>query len=169
MRYYTRFFPSMTAIWGIVSTVVLYFILSTMAVADNVLIYRWLDPVDGDIHYSESAPSDVPYEMVVVEPAPPPDPDMQKRLDEMEKIVDEGIKSRELRAEKQRQKAVEAAKRKLDCARVKDWLAKLESRPGPKLLIMDKTGQARRMTEEVRQQKLTEAKDQATALCTPEQ
>lgn len=134
--------------------------------AENGVIYRWVDPVDKSIHYSRTPPAGIPSETVKVEPSPPADPDTQKRLQEMQKSVDEGIKSRELSAVKQKQEAAEAAKRIQECKRMRERLTILETRPG-KVLHEDKSGQMQRMTEEKRQQNIAKFKKQIEELCSP--
>lgn len=132
--------------------------------AENTAIYRWVDPVDKSIHYSQTAPIDITYEKINVEPAPPPGSDTQKRLEEMQKSVDEGIKSREQEAQKQKQQAAEAAKQEQECKRMRERLTLLETRPG-KILHENKSGQMERMTEESRQQNIAKFKKQIDELC----
>ena len=134
--------------------------------AENNAIYRWVDPVDKSIHYSQTPPADVTYEKVRIGTTAPPVTDAQERLKAMEKTVDEGIKTQELNAQKQKQAAAEAAKRKQDCQQAKDRLSLLETRPG-KLLYKDKSGQMQRMTEERRQQNIAKFQEQIKTLCSP--
>lgn len=148
-----------------VSSVVLC-LLPPVIFAENSVIYRWVDPVDKSIHFSQTAPAGIPSETVKVEPPPPTGSDTQKRLQEMQKSVEEGIKSRELSAEKQRQEAEKAAKRKQECQRLKDRLTSLQTRPG-KILYEDKSGQMQRMTEERRQQNIAKFKEQIKSFCSP--
>jgi len=134
--------------------------------AEDNKIYRWVDPADKSIHYSQTVPAGVTYESVEVKTAPSTGTDTQKRLQEMEKSVDEGVKSREADAEKKKQQAAEAANRKQQCQQLRDRLTMLENSPG-KLLYKDKSGQMTRMTEERRQQNITEFKNQMETVCSP--
>lgn len=131
-----------------------------------MFVYRWFDPVDNDVHYSEIAPQNLPYEMIAIANAPPVDLDVQRRLAEMDQHTDERIEARKQRREEVRLAAAAAAARKVDCARVRDWQARLESRPGPKILAIDAEGNARRMTEAERQEKLAAVRQQISTLCT---
>jgi len=152
-------------VFGIGVFTVVLCILPRMILAENGVIYRWVDPTDKSIHYSQTAPADVTYEKVKVEPTPA-EPDAEKRLQDMQKNLDEGIKSRELSAEKQKQEAAEAAKRKQECKTMRERLTILETSPG-KILHEDKSGQMQRMTEEERQQNLAKFKKQIEELCSP--
>ena len=145
-------------------TVVLCLFPRTM-LAENGVIYRWVDPADKSIHYSQTAPAGVTYEKVRVE-STPAEPDAEKRLQEMQKNLDESIKSRELNAEKQKQEAAEAAQRKQECKTMRERLTILETSPG-KILHEDKSGQMQRMTEENRQQNIAKFKKQIEELCSP--
>ena len=134
--------------------------------ADNPDHYRWVDPVDKSIHYSQTAPAGIPSETIKVEPPPPTGSDSQKRLEEMQKSVEEGIKSRELDAEKRKQEAKQAAKRKQECEQLRNRLTTLQNRPG-KILYENKSGQMQRMTEERRQENIAKFKKQIEEVCSP--
>ena len=165
MRAGLRSFLQGTVLCAGVSAVVLCLLPQALNAEDKKL-YRWVDPVDQSIHYSQTPPAGVTYENVEVKTAPSTGSDTQQRLQEMQKSVDEGIKSRELSTEKQKQQAAEAAKRKSDCERMRDRLSTLETRPG-KILYEDKSGQMTRMTEEKRQQNIAKFKKQIEELCSP--
>lgn len=132
--------------------------------AGNTKIYRWVDPVDKSVHFSQTPPADTTYKEVKVGPTPPPDAGVQKHLKAMEKSVEEGIQSREQAAQKQKQKEEQAAKRKQQCQQLRKRLNLLETRPG-KLLYKDKSGQMTRMTEERRQKNIASFKKQMEELC----
>lgn len=148
-----------------VATVILCVFPRTI-LAGNTKIYRWVDPVDHSVHFSQTPPTDAAYKEVKVTPTPPPDAGVQKHLKEMEKTVDEGIKSQEQTAQKQKQLAEKEAARKQQCKQLKERLNLLETRPG-KLLYKDKSGQMTRMTEERRQKNIASFKQQIEKVCSP--
>ena len=142
------------------------FLIPTIASAEHVFVYRWIDPVDGDVHYGSEPPENGVYEMVHTDAAPPPDPVLEERFDEMNTEVDQYLQERKRRHQAKLQQAAEEATKNLDCQRAKDWLAKLESRPGPHILLVSPDGSGRRMTEDERQARMISTKQRINQLCT---
>lgn len=135
------------------------------ALAGHVYVYRWVDPVDNEIHYSDTAPDSSPSDMVAIDPAPPYDASLHNRLskmaDQAREFVDE---QKHERAARRLALALEQA-RKQSCQQQQQWLAQLESRPGPKLIVVDANGVAQRMTESDRQAKMVQARQQIAQTC----
>ena len=115
------------------------------------VVYRWVDPVDRQVHYSDSKPQDAAYEVVPVDRSPPRDPEAERRLEaiDIEAKRWASVQMREL--EIQQREEADAAARALDCARASSQLGNLSMRPGPRLRLIESDGTARRMTEEERQ------------------
>lgn len=138
---------------------------STSAFSEHVFVYRWIDPVDGDVHYAATAPDGAAYDMVAIQRAPPVDTQRQRELQIIDEQVNERIDARKQQRAKQRYDAAARVARQKSCTRLRDWLQKLESRPGPRLLLVDSDGNARRMTEDERQAKLADAQQRIKAEC----
>jgi len=140
-----------------------------LSVAESVFVYRWIDPVNSDVHYSEVAPNNVRYEMISIAiKSPSVDPEAQRRSAEMERYTDQRIETRTRRREAEKLAVAAASARKVDCTHALDWKARLKSRPGPKMLVIDAEGNARRMTEAERQKRLAAVRQQVSLLCTAE-
>ncbi len=138
---------------------------NTSAFSEHVYVYRWTDPVDGDVHYAATAPDDVAYDMLAIQHAPPVDKERQRSLQSIDEQVHERIEARKQQRAQQRYDAAAKVARKESCTRLREWLTKLESRPGPKLLLVNADGSARRMTEDERQARLTDARQRIKAEC----
>lgn len=138
---------------------------NTSAFSEHVYVYRWTDPVDGDVHYAATAPDGVAYDMLAIQHAPPFDKERQRKFQSIEEQVNVRIEARKQQRAQQRYDAAAKVARKESCTRLRDWLTKLESRPGPKLLLVDADGGARRMTEDERQARLTDARQRIKAGC----
>ncbi|MEQ9451633.1 MAG: hypothetical protein RJQ07_08615 [Pseudomonadales bacterium] len=143
----------------------LFVTCSTAVWADHVLIFRWVDPVDGDVHYSARAPTAQPYDVVSIEHPQPVDTDVVKRLEAINKQAEQSTAAHKRRREAARIAAAEAATRKQDCAQLRDLQLKLESRPGSRFLVMNSDGTARRMTEAEHQSQLEQARQRIVEAC----
>ena len=53
---------------------------STSVFSEHVYVYRWTDPVDGDVHYAATAPAGEAYDMLAIQHAPPVDTQRQREL-----------------------------------------------------------------------------------------
>ena len=58
--------------------------------AAHVVIYRWVDQGNHQVHFSDRAPTAADYEVVAVRAPPPPDPVAEQRL----KALDEEVNRR---------------------------------------------------------------------------
>lgn len=153
---------------AIISKFLFYIMLFTPITlfAESTFVYRWIDPVSGKVEYGAEPPENGVYEMVHIEHGPAPDPVLEKRFDTMNAEVDRYIQERKLQRQAKLQQAAEESIRTLDCQKAKDWLAKLESRPGPHILVVSPDGSGRRMTEEERQAKMAATQERINQLCT---
>lgn len=68
--------PSVTACKRLACLLIMVAVPLT-ALAEHVVVYRWSDAVDGDVHYSATAPEDQPFDMIAIEHAPPTDIELQ--------------------------------------------------------------------------------------------
>lgn len=135
------------------------------AQAAHVFVYRWVDPENQQVHYSDNIPADTRYEMVAVEHPPPRDPEAERHLEALDAEATRwaSVQLRQLQA--QQQDAADAAARGLDCARARSWLERLNLRPGPRLRLMQSDGTAHRMTEGERQDRIAEVEQSIGTLC----
>lgn len=143
----------------------LLMLMATTASAEHVYIYRWVDPVDGDVHYAEHPPPHEPYDLVATESPPPPDAEAEQRHQAIEAQAEQGLIEERRRRDQRRQHAAEAAAERGECERLREWQARLESRPGSRLLVIESERAARRMTEGERQERLAETRERIGAVC----
>lgn len=137
----------------------------------NTEIYRWVGE-DGVVHFSEQPPANIEAEKV------------DTRVDESQGVdfdaassstteagesgadaepVDMAAKLREERAEARRQAAAERAETEASCKRANEVVAQLE--PFPRVMTENAEGEMVRMDDNVRLEKLGEAKDYIAANC----
>ncbi|MEQ8913161.1 MAG: DUF4124 domain-containing protein [Pseudomonadales bacterium] len=135
------------------------------AVAEHVYIYRWVDPVDGDVHYAEHPPAQADYDLVATEGPPPPDAEAERRHRDIEAQAEQGLIEQRRRRAEARRRATDAAVRRNECERLREWLSRLESRPGSRLLVIESENSARRMTESERQERLAETRERIGEVC----
>lgn len=138
---------------------------STSAFSEHEFVYRWTGPVDGDVHYAVTAPDDVAYDMHAIRHASPVDTQRQRELQIIDEQVNERTEARKQQRAKRRYDAATRVAREKSCTRLRVWLEKRESRPGPRILLVDDNGNARRMTEDERQAKLADAQQRLEAEC----
>ncbi len=149
------------------SFLLLTLMVSVPVSAGHVLIYRWIDPTDGDVHFSEYQPEGDDFDIVSLDPQqdPVPDPQVEERFSAMERETSRYLEENRKRLLQQRQLAAEDAEKSLNCSRAESWLNKLQSRPGSRLLIVQDSNTSRRMTEEERQRRIQETEKLISAQC----
>ncbi len=140
-------------------------LVSVSAFADHEFFYRWLDS-EGDIQFSDIEPQNRPYDLIVISHAPPVDPEVQRRLAEMDRLTAEWAEERKQRAEALRSAAELEASRNEGCARAREQKAKFETVPFARLLVTDDAGNIHRMTESEQQERLSTLVQQISVLCT---
>ena len=141
----------------------LTFILSLSATATFSEIYKWND-TNGQVNYSQQAPINLPYIIIEVPPPPAIDPNIaQKEIDE---LIKQQEAEEQLRLEQQNQQKIaadEQANREKNCEIAQQQLQKYQNNPGRR--ILDADGNAIRLTEEERQQKILESQENVTKYC----
>jgi hypothetical protein len=146
----------------------LVLILMTSCIyGQTVHIYRWIDPVNGEIHYGDKPPANSDYTTLEIQAQPAlGDQSVRNRLENMQRRAESWRLKDEERMQQKKRLAAEQAARKLNCKRARDHLATLESRPGHRLLVTDlKNGNTHRMTEPERQKNIIDAKTRISQLC----
>ena len=138
---------------------------SALAHAQHVLIFKWVDPDDQQVHYGDRAPDNADYEMVAGEEASPTDAAAERRLKALADEVDQWLAREHERQVADQRTAAELAARELDCVRAKDQLEKLDTRPGNRLRVTEADGTARRMTEDERQAHIADVTRNIESLC----
>jgi hypothetical protein len=125
-------------------------------------MYKWVD-AEGNTQYTQQPPpGDIEAE--VIKPPPKVDTDKaQKQLDEQQKQLDNIRKTREEEAEEQQKKGNEVAVRESNCALAKDKLGRLNG--NPRVYSVDADGVRTRLSEDVRQAKLAEARKMIKEYC----
>lgn len=143
--------------------VCLTFMLSLFATAAFAEIYKWVDE-DGQTHYSQQAPRDIPATVIKTPPPPAIDPNIaQQQVDD---LIQQQESEEKMGLEQQNQQKI-AAENKADqeknCNIAQQQLQQYQNNPGRR--IMDADGNVTRLTEEDRQQKIKEAQENVTKYC----
>lgn len=143
--------------------VCLTFMLSLFATAAFAEIYKWVDE-DGQTHYSQQAPRDIPATVIKTPPPPAIDPNIaQQQVDD---LIQQQESEEKMGLEQQNQQKI-AAENKADqeknCNIAQQQLQQYQNNPGRR--IMDADGNVTRLTEEERQQKIKEAQENVTKYC----
>jgi hypothetical protein len=140
-------------------------LVSVNAFADHEFLYRWVDST-GDVQFSDIEPQNRPYDLIAIPHAPPADPEVQRRLAEMDRLTSEWAEERNQQAEAVRSAAELEASRKEGCARAREQETELKTVPYARLLVTDDAGNAHRMTDTEQQERLSKAMQQISELCT---
>ena len=125
-------------------------------------IYKWVDK-DGVVQYTQTPPPAGVSSSEIKPPPPPPDAaaaakQLQQTQAEFNKSRDESIKA----GEEQQKEKQQAADRKQKCeqARLRE-----QSLQRPRVKVVGKDGERRRMTEDERQAGLAKAREMVNKLC----
>jgi len=131
-------------------------------------MYKWTDPA-GQIHYSQTPPP-AGIKTDIIQGAPPPADDPDKIIEDLTNQVDamdETVAKQEGEAkEKSLRKEIDEAYEK-NCIASRNNLASLQEGGRKRYLTPD--GQVIHLSEEERQQRINEAKDQIDEFCKPEE
>lgn len=141
------------------------FVETLAAHAAPIVVYRWVDPENRRVHYSDSKPPNAVYEVVPVAGAPPHDPNAERRLQAIESETTRWALTQMREQELQQRENADAVARKRDCERARSQLENLSLRPGPRLRLVESDGAARRMTEEERQDRIAAGAQRVDTLC----
>lgn len=143
--------------------VCLTFMLSLFATAAFAEIYKWVDE-NGQTHYSQQAPRDIPATVIKTPPPPAIDPNIaQQQVDE---LITQQEAEDQVQLEQQNQQKIEAEKvadQQKNCEIAKQQLEQYQNNPGRR--IMDADGNVTRLAEEERQQKIQESQENVTKYC----
>ena len=141
----------------------LTFMLSLFATAAFAEIYKWVDG-NGQTHYSQQAPRDIPTTVIKTPPPPAIDPNIaQQQVDELitQQEADEQMSLEQ--QEQQKMKAEKLATQQSNCKIAQQQLVQYQNNPGRR--IMDADGNVTRLAEEERQQKIQESQENVTKYC----
>ncbi len=126
-------------------------------------IYQWTDE-HGRKHFSQTPPPSGQYSKKEVKTAPPSDPAAAQarleRLLEQRKAAQATQKEQRQKAQRQ---ASENKQRQQACRTAREHLTGLELRP--RVLLKNADGSVTRLTEEERQQRISQAKAQIKKIC----
>lgn len=126
-------------------------------------IYQWIDE-NGASHYSQEPPSDGQYRVMTPNPVQPSDAEAaQKRLESLLQQQKASQEARESQQREQQKKAAEQEVRQQRCQQAKQRLADLQNRPRVRITAED--GTVRRLTEEERQERMTQASTLVEEFC----
>lgn len=145
------------------SRVLLSALLLGWSLAAPAAMYKWVDD-QGQVHYSQYPPKD--REAQAIAPPPPPATpaaEAQKKLEETLRSLDETRKAREESAQKAADEAAEAERIRGNCEAARANLERLTT--GGRKKIVGEDGVAYYMTEEERQKRIQEARDQIDKYC----
>lgn len=143
--------------------VCLTFMLSLFATAAFAEIYKWVDE-NGQTHYSQQAPRDIPATVIKTPPPPAIDPNIaQQQVDE---LITQQQADEQMSLEQQEQEKIAAEKlatQQSNCKIAQQQLVQYQNNPGRR--IMDADGNVTRLAEEERQQKIQESQENVTKYC----
>jgi type IV secretory pathway VirB10-like protein len=143
--------------------VCLFFFFSSVALSSSADVYKWVDE-NGQTHYSEKAPADQKAEMIKAPPPPATLPeDAQQKIDALITQQSEAKKAQQEQITKQKQDAEQKQILEDNCNLAKTNLQTYLDNPGRRVLKED--GTVVRPTEEDRQQKIQEAKQDINEFC----
>ena len=143
--------------------VCLTFMLSLFTTTAFAEIFKWVDE-NGQTHYSQQAPRDLPATVIKTPPPPTIDPNIaQQQVDE---LITEQEAEDQIRLEQQNQQKIEAeqlANQQRNCKIAQQQLEQYQNNPGRR--IMDADGNVSRLAEEERQQKIQESQENVAKYC----
>lgn len=141
----------------------LAFVLFFFAINSYGDVYKWIDE-DGQVHYSQQAPTGQQTEMIKAPPPPAIDPaKAQKEIDvliEQQKTAEQSQQDQNKQSEQEQEQEHQL---EMNCQAAKKNLQAYEDNPGRRL--MDSDGNVTRPTEEDRQQKIKEHQQKVKEFC----
>ncbi len=138
-------------------------LLLAWSLGASAAMYKWIDD-QGQVHYSQYPPRDRQVQTIVPPPPPAtPAAEAQKKLEETLRGLDETRKAREASEQKATDEAAEAERNRRNCAAAQANLERLTT--GGRKKIVGEDGVAYYMTEEERQKRVQEARDQIDKYC----
>jgi uncharacterized protein DUF4124 len=141
----------------------LFFFFSLMTLTSYADVYKWVDE-NGQTHYSQTAPENQNAEMIKAPPPPASLPEeAQQQIDELIEQQTEARKAQDEQLATQKQEAEQKQILENNCELAKSNLQTYMDNPGRRVLKED--GTVIRPTEEDRQQKIQEAKQDIQEYC----
>ncbi len=127
----------------------------------NAEIYKWVDE-NGQTHYTQQPPESGQAETIQV-PPPPPIDDTAAEVEELIEQQEAAEKSAREAEQEQQQEAERLAAIQKNCEIAQANLKLYQDNPGRRM--MDEAGNVYRLTEEERQQKIEESRQQIEEFC----
>lgn len=144
----------------------LFFTLLLMSTSSFGEMYKWVDE-KGQTHYSQQAPKGHQAEIIKAPPPPAIDPNVaQQEIDTLIEKQDGSFEANEKERQRIAEEAAEQKKIKEYCRINKNNLQQLQDNPGRKLL--DHEDNIIRLTEEERQQEMTDIRNSIAEHCQQE-
>lgn len=141
----------------------LFFFLSSVTLAGYADVYKWVDE-NGRTHYSQTAPENQKAEMIKTPPPPATLPeDAQQQIDVLIEQQTEARKVQEEQLATQQQEAEQKQALEDNCTLAKSNLQLVMDSPGRRLMAAD--GTVTRPTEEERQQRIRQIKQDIKEFC----
>jgi hypothetical protein len=137
--------------------------LSLFASAAFAEIYKWVDE-NGQTHYSQQAPRDIPATVIKTPPPPAIDPNIAQQ--QVDALITQQEADEQMSLEQQEQQQIAAEKlatQQSNCKIAQQQLEQYQNNPGRR--IMDADGNVTRLAEEERQQKIQESQENVTKYC----
>lgn len=128
--------------------------------AASAEVYRWVD-AQGQLHYGDQPPADVPFETIPA-PLPPVGDGAQQALRDYVRTLEVQDAERATQAELKRREGERETDRRADCESSRQRRARLEN---PRQLEYQANGTARRLTEEERQARILEMEKRLADAC----
>ncbi|MGB5306855.1 MAG: DUF4124 domain-containing protein [Gammaproteobacteria bacterium] len=128
-------------------------------------IYKWIDD-QGEVHYSQRVPAGKTAQQIKGAPPPADSPDaLNENLRQQVDAMDERLASKDEAAVAARKQAENEKIIKQNCATARKNLAALQQ--GANKAYMTPDGKVARLTEEDRQQRISDARGQIKKYCSP--
>lgn len=120
---------------------------------DDGTIYRWVDR-QGQVHFSDHPPDDLPAQAIQPAPPAPTGDDSAQRIKEFVDRSEAEAAAKQAEEQARRKAEEAAAARQQACEQARRSRARMGDRP--RVLLINPDGSARRLTEEERQARLAE-------------
>jgi len=127
-------------------------------------MYKWVD-AQGKVQYTQTPPPAGQFKELKPGPPPQAPEEAERQLKQLLERQRESAKQRERAAENQEADERRQAQQDRLCGQAEKHLAVLESRPGPRLGVVENGAVVRRMDEGERQTKLAETREIIAKFC----
>ena len=127
-------------------------------------MYKWVD-AQGNMQYTQTPPPAGQFKELKSGPPPQAPEEAERQLQQLLARQRESAKQRETAAKDQESDQHRQAQQDRLCEQAKKRLAVLESRPGPRLGVVENGAVVRRMDEDERQTKLAETRKIIAEFC----